>query len=83
MPEGPLHYKITHETYASHAAQPCTGKKCGELNPGDKVRVMGMLHTEDGKLRGRLEHPPGWITLLDTTTGQRYAVREGVPTDNP
>jgi len=44
------------------------------LPAGVFVHVVELQHLPgSGRLRGRIEHPPGWISLLDTTTGYRWA----------
>merc|ERR1712217_1002614 len=35
------------------------------------------LHGESSRIRGRIEHPPGRISLLNLETGYRWAARAG------
>ncbi|CAK0796032.1 unnamed protein product [Prorocentrum cordatum] len=49
-----------------------------DLVVGSPVRVLEVVHLpSQRRLRGRLEHPAGWISLLNTATGARWAQRVG------
>eukprot|EP00927_Polykrikos_kofoidii_P040061 TRINITY_DN3430_c0_g1_i13.p1 TRINITY_DN3430_c0_g1~~TRINITY_DN3430_c0_g1_i13.p1 ORF type:complete len:1696 (-),score=336.35 TRINITY_DN3430_c0_g1_i13:71-5158(-) len=46
------------------------------------VEVVGRL--QEQRVRGRLENPSGWISLLDTASGHRWAQRQGdLPSRQP
>lgn len=48
------------------------------LPAGTFIHVLEVqFHSESGRLRGRIEHPPGWISLLNLETGYRWAGRQG------
>lgn len=52
----------------------------GFLCAGTLVRVMEVVTNESEKLvRGRVQTPEGWIPLLDTQTGYRWAFRVKPP----
>merc|ERR1719375_473169 len=50
----------------------------GRLQPGDEVMVVEIVGvSEDNRIRGRLESPSGWISLLNTENDYRWAERLG------
>mmetsp|Transcript_100412 Transcript_100412/g.199265 ORF Transcript_100412/g.199265 Transcript_100412/m.199265 type:complete len:481 (+) Transcript_100412:93-1535(+) len=43
---------------------------------GTTVRVVEVQHcAEERRIRGRLEHPAGWMSLVNTQTGRRWGAR--------
>ena len=51
--------------------------KVGRLGAGQEVRVLEVVHREmDRRVRGRIQQPAGWISLLDTSEGHRWAHRQ-------
>lgn len=43
---------------------------------GTVVKVLEVEHcAEERRIRGRLEHPAGWMSLLNTETGRRWAAK--------
>jgi len=48
----------------------------GKLAAGAVVQVTQVLDVaRSQRIRGRLMHPPGWISLLDIESGRRWAVK--------
>ncbi|CAE8650023.1 unnamed protein product [Polarella glacialis] len=48
-----------------------------ELRAGDLVDVLEISKNElEQRVRGRIANPPGWISLLDTEDGYRWAERQ-------
>jgi len=45
------------------------------LHAGTLVRVLAVARVST-RIRGRIEHPPGWISLLDTEDGYRWAAKQ-------
>lgn len=74
--DGPGPYVILHHEalVSPTAARSSEAAVIGKLPAGVFVHVLEVLHLpESGRLRGRIEHPSGWISLLDMETGYRWA----------
>lgn len=52
--------------------------KLSELGPQRSVRVLEVKDFGD-RVRARIEEPRGWISILNKTTGVRYATKVSVP----
>lgn len=51
--------------------------KVGRLQPGQEVHVLEVVQKEqDRRVRARIQQPAGWISLLDTSEGHRWAHRQ-------
>ncbi|CAK0882695.1 unnamed protein product [Prorocentrum cordatum] len=51
-------------------------QKFATLEPGCDVKVVEVVDsTEDKRIRARVEEPAGWISLLNTESGHRWAER--------
>merc|ERR1712217_860234 len=76
--ERPGLYKIVKFTFASTTMK-LGGERRGDLNPGETVNVLEVVdNTEEQRIRGRLTNctgESGWITLADTSTGERFATK--------
>merc|ERR1719221_813193 len=48
------------------------------LRVGTIVNVLAVAHIER-RVRGRIEHPAGWISLLDLEDGYRWVQKQEVP----
>jgi len=47
------------------------------LGSGTRVKVLEVLGAaEANRLRARIEHPKGWISLVNVQTGYRWASRQ-------
>jgi len=75
VPDGPGAYVITHhDTLVSPAVDAGEGEVIGSLPAGAFVNVLEVVHVpEEQSLHGRIEHPPGWIPLVDASTGYSWA----------
>jgi len=49
-----------------------------DLDPGTRVHVVEVRECEEAKrVRGRIDEPQlGWVSLLNTADGGRWAIRE-------
>merc|ERR1712194_82337 len=76
--DGPGMYKIVKFTFASTTMK-LGGERRGDLNPGETVNVLEVVNnTTEQRIRGRLTNctgESGWITLADTSTGERFATK--------
>merc|ERR1712039_810351 len=48
----------------------------GKLDFGTAVNVLEIRRTEENRVRARIEYPPGWISLVNTENGKRWAQRK-------
>lgn len=65
-------YTIVSKAVVRSTAALTGNHEVGGVEVGSVVRVLGtVLHSN--RLRGRLEHPSGWISIVDTTDGFRWA----------
>jgi len=54
-----------------------------ELDVGAVVRVVEVVHHEEQKrVRARVESPAGWISLVETVGGYRWAEKQGTAVSN-
>eukprot|EP00933_Yihiella_yeosuensis_P035326 TRINITY_DN2885_c0_g1_i1.p1 TRINITY_DN2885_c0_g1~~TRINITY_DN2885_c0_g1_i1.p1 ORF type:complete len:176 (+),score=32.59 TRINITY_DN2885_c0_g1_i1:343-870(+) len=70
-------YTVVHDrTFVStDVAVPADEDIFGVLCEGSKVKVLEVVRRDqDKRVRGRIESPAGWISLLDTENGYRWAV---------
>ncbi|CAE8597118.1 unnamed protein product, partial [Polarella glacialis] len=76
--DGPGLYAIIHEgTFLSGSVAVPADKDVLQILPaGTEVWVLEVvLREEESRVRGRIGSPAGWISLLDTKTGYRWAER--------
>jgi len=53
------------------------GSVIHQVSIGDEIQVLEVIHNEaERRVRARLEHPPGWISLLNMDNGTRWAVHK-------
>jgi len=78
-PELPGPYVITHEAGVTRAVT-LSRDTLGILPVGATVQIVEVIHLkQDKRWRGRLKEPiSGWISLLATDTGHRWAVQEHI-----
>jgi len=57
-------------------------EEVGHVLAGAVVRVLEVAHCS-GRIRGRIESPPGWLSIEDRTDGYRWAVRQTTPNVAP
>merc|ERR1712232_42919 len=51
------------------------------LDAGNSVVIVELTHPEaDGVVRACIREPPGWLSLVNTKTGERWAVRDDAAT---
>lgn len=79
----PGHYLITHNNAAVRAEVALDSPVVGQLAAGEIVHVLEVLPLlEENRVRGKLEHPHGWISLVNLQDGYRWAERqETAPAD--
>lgn len=71
-------YTILHDGTKVAPTRELSDTIVAELKKGEAVRVLEVVSSPAlRRVRGRLEKPPGWISLLNTETGYRWAAREG------
>uniref|UniRef100_A0A7S1QX94 Uncharacterized protein n=1 Tax=Alexandrium catenella TaxID=2925 RepID=A0A7S1QX94_ALECA len=76
----PAPYVIIHDNAALRSDVSLASPVVGHLRSGDVVRVVAVVSSlQDRRLRGRIESPQGWISLLDLDTGYRWAKRYDEP----
>lgn len=75
-PDAPGRYRIVgQEAFVSLTIR-LGGTLISRLQQGEEVMVVDVLcSSEDHRIRGRLQNPAGWISLLNTQTGYRWAER--------
>lgn len=70
-------YVIVHENTAVTAERAAAPPTLANLAAGTCVNVLEVLHmAEEQRVRGRIKEPEGWISLLDTSDGYRWARRQ-------
>lgn len=77
QPDAPGQYvTIQNETFVGAAAEDITAS-VSTLRYGTKVTVLEVaVLAERQRIRGRIEEPVGWISLLNSSDGHRWARRE-------
>lgn len=75
--ETPGMYRIACREALVSETQALGGKRLAKLSHDDVVNVVEVvIRADEGRVRGRIEYPVGWISLLDTRTGYRWATKE-------
>lgn len=70
-------YTIEHDGTKVAPSEELSTTFVAELNKGANVKVVEVVRREkDKRVRGRLESPAGWISLLNTESGYRWAMRD-------
>lgn len=69
------YYQVTSREAVVSATLALGGTRLANLSTGSVVKVLELIPTEQNRLRGRLEEPAGWISILDTAGGFRWATR--------
>mmetsp|Transcript_103252 Transcript_103252/g.291984 ORF Transcript_103252/g.291984 Transcript_103252/m.291984 type:complete len:444 (+) Transcript_103252:116-1447(+) len=82
--DSPGMYVITHDNIkvSSHLALGAdqAGGTAKRLSVGALANVLEVaLLTEGQRVRARIENPPGWISLMNTTNGYRWAEKLAAP----
>lgn len=73
----PGKYIIVHDSAVVKSEVALVSPIVGHLRAGDAVQVLSVVHNlADRRARGRVEHPPGWISLVDLDSGYRWALRQ-------
>lgn len=74
--DSPGTYTIVHNGTKVGTSAELTGSAISELSSGASVRVLEVVRLEmDKRVRARLEVPAGWISLVNTETGFRWATK--------
>lgn len=69
-------YKITHKCGLSETAE--VGKVFAIIYSGQDVEVVQVWHDHsNSRIRGHIQNPEGWISLLNTETRFRWAIWSG------
>lgn len=80
----PGHYLITHNNAAVRAEAALDSPVVGQLAAGEIVHVLEVLPLlEENRVRGKLEHPHGWISLVNLQDGYRWAERQEIAPADP
>ncbi|CAK0846653.1 unnamed protein product, partial [Prorocentrum cordatum] len=78
--DGPGLYIITHSQTGVTSGVSISSGIVSFLETGAVVNVLEVSQSPaEGRVRGRTERPAGWISLLDTTDGYRWADRLEAP----
>lgn len=71
----PGRYCVVLAAIVKEEAAP-SSTKVGELPIGTEFDVLEVVKLEDTqRVRGRIADPPGWVSLMNMTTGERWAVK--------
>jgi len=74
--DSPGMYNILHDRTKVAPTKELSEQWVAELDKGAAVRVVEVISMRAIKrVRGRLESPAGWISLLNTETGYRWAAK--------
>lgn len=72
--DAPGAYTVVHDNTAVTAERAAAPPTIAHLPVGSLITVVEVAClVEDNRVRGRIEEPPGWISLLDTSDGYRWA----------
>lgn len=77
--DAPGIYLITQRSGVSETNAMCarTGDFISKLNPGQMVEVLEVCREDaQRRVRARIRHPTGWISLMNTETAFRWAERQ-------
>lgn len=70
-------YVVTHENARVRSSLAMESPVVASLHARQVVRVVEVARADsEGRLRGRIKEPAGWISLLDLRTGYRWARRQ-------
>jgi len=86
LDDAPGAYVVAHQDtlVSSSIRRSGESEAIGSLPSGTFVNVLEVVHLADShRVRARIEHPPGWISLLNTETGYRWANPYLVPEPTP
>lgn len=75
-------YEITHEgTWVNHGVANDSPHVTIPLSKGRLVNVLEIRASHDAdRIRARIEMPPGWISLIQPSTGYIWARKVSIPT---
>lgn len=74
---GPGVYVVTHGMVAVTAEPSQSSAIVTPLLAGHRIKILEVLRLEEEqKIRGRIENPAGWISLVDLANGRSWARRE-------
>jgi len=79
--DSPGRYTIVHDRTKVASTLELSEKFVAELARGATVNVLEVVNLpKESRVRGRLESPVGWISLLNVATGYRWAKRTATTT---
>lgn len=77
--DAPGRYCVVLAAIVKEAAA-TNSERVGELPIGTEFDVLEVVMLEDAqRVRGRIADPPGWVSLMNMTTGERWAVKASPP----
>lgn len=80
-PDLPGRYRVLETTHVTEHSD-VESDNVAQVNEGTVVEVLDIVVCPtDQRVRGRIEQPSGWISLLDTANGHRWAEQEADFTD--
>jgi len=77
--EGPGVYTVIHDRTAvtRSVALGSDDDVVGKLGFGAVIRVIEVVRShQERRVRGRIENPPGWISIMNMETGKRWAQKQ-------
>eukprot|EP00418_Pyrodinium_bahamense_P093996 CAMPEP_0179028212 /NCGR_PEP_ID=MMETSP0796-20121207/9431_1 /TAXON_ID=73915 /ORGANISM="Pyrodinium bahamense, Strain pbaha01" /LENGTH=143 /DNA_ID=CAMNT_0020724351 /DNA_START=1 /DNA_END=432 /DNA_ORIENTATION=+ len=78
--DSPGNYTIIQHVVRVHAGKSVHSERIDELRRGAHVNVLEVAHVEDEmRVCGLIDSPAGWISLLRTDDGFRWARKELQP----
>lgn len=82
--DGAGYYLVTHNNAAVREGPSLQDAVVGRLAAGEVLHVVEVLVVQsEERIRGRIEEPAGWISLLDTKGGYRWAAKQAGPPQDP
>jgi hypothetical protein len=73
--DGPGIYVIVDDCLVTESKS-TDSRDVSELKSDQRVRVLEVVRVEEAeRMRGRIEQPEGWISLQNTSSGDRWAIK--------
>lgn len=70
----PGQYVVTNNMVAVTTGVASSSPILGPLLAGTRINILEVVHQNDEqRVRGRIDNPPGWISLLDMVDGRSWA----------
>lgn len=75
--EGPGTYTVQYDQTKVSSTLELSNQIVGTLSKGAKIEIVEVVERpQDKRIRGRLTSPAGWISLVNTESGYRWAERD-------